>query len=49
MPKGSVEGLLGVRPDTIVKELDAPHLVMQTNPVEAARAIREFVDGLGMA
>ena len=45
--KRIVKSLLACRASLNVVTLPAPHLVLQVAPKESARAIREFVDGLG--
>ena len=36
-----------LRPDMQIRVLDAPHLVLQRRPVEAAQLIEEFIDSTG--
>ena len=38
--------ILGSRPSVTVRTLDAPHLVLQTRPTEAAREIGSFLESL---
>jgi pimeloyl-ACP methyl ester carboxylesterase len=38
----SLEEIRRLRPDVVVREIDAPHLVLQTAPDQALGAIREF-------
>ncbi|GDX81992.1 putative hydrolase, alpha/beta fold LipV [Deltaproteobacteria bacterium] len=44
--KAAVAGVAAMLPQLQVVEIDAPHLVLQRGPVEAARVIAEFVDGI---
>lgn len=44
--KAAVAGIATILPQLRVVDIEAPHLVLQRAPVEAARAIVEFVDGL---
>jgi pimeloyl-ACP methyl ester carboxylesterase len=44
--RGSMEQIRRVRPDVEVHEIDAPHMILQTRPAEAWRAIEEFLKRL---
>jgi len=39
----SVDLILQTRPSTLVRTLDAPHLILQARPREAAKVVLEFV------
>jgi pimeloyl-ACP methyl ester carboxylesterase len=48
VPRSNAAGMKAVNRNVVIAELDAPHLVLQTAPVEAARLVRAFVGELGV-
>lgn len=43
IPRRCVEAIRKVRPDVVIAEMDGPHLLLETQPIEAWRHIAEFI------
>jgi pimeloyl-ACP methyl ester carboxylesterase len=43
MPRAAIDPILAIRPDTIVRTIDGPHMLLQTRPVESWQAIETFL------
>ena len=44
--KRCLRQVVAAQPGCLVRWLDAPHMLLETHPDEAAKAIDEFCDGL---
>jgi len=46
VPPKNLETIRKIRPDIRVEEFDAPHLLLQTKPLQAWKAVQTFIDRL---
>jgi pimeloyl-ACP methyl ester carboxylesterase len=49
VPPRNLEAIRKIRPDIKVEEFDAPHLLLQTKPLLAWKAVQTFIDRLNEA